>query len=205
MLRSRMFLRRLLFLTTIACVALPVASAQGFTVTITIDEGGHGVLTNSLGVNAPLPASQVADPGPGGKSSVLFYDMLNPLGLVAGDLIITEGSATGDVLRFSPTTSHGGVFVYSADVFTAALADVGLPTAQNANTVTVAEPSNGVVTYTPTAGQPGFVALAAGPVTYVFTSPPHSLSVPAASTWSMTALGAILIAAAGLTFRKAYC
>jgi uncharacterized repeat protein (TIGR01451 family) len=108
--------------------------------------------------------------------AVLFCGLLSPPGLVAGDVIITESAGSlSDVLRFDSTTEGGGVFIYSdnADGVDAPLADVGLPTALNTNSVTVPEVgpegANGI-TYTPTAGQPGFVSGASGPVTYVFTS-----------------------------------
>ena len=40
--------------------------AQGFSITITVDENGNGSLTNTAGFSAPLPAALLPDPGPGG-------------------------------------------------------------------------------------------------------------------------------------------
>jgi hypothetical protein len=145
-----------------------------FTVTLTFDEFGTGRLTNSAGANLPLPSIIRADPGPGGLPAVLFYDMLAPPGLVTGDLLILEPTtgALSDILRFDAV--RAGVFVYSDNSDGAdAPADVGFPTGRYPNMFTITEfgpeGANGI-TYTPIAGQPGFVAGAAGPATYVFLS-----------------------------------
>ena len=100
--------------------------------------------------------------------------MLAPPGLVTGDLLILEPTtgALSDILRFDSV--RAGVFVYS-DNFDGvdAPADVGFPTGLYPNMFTTTEVgpegANGI-TYVPIAGQPGFVAGAAGPVTYVFLS-----------------------------------
>jgi hypothetical protein len=120
----------------------------------------------------------MADPGPGGRPNALFYNLLNPPGLVAGDLLVNEPVTGGlsDLLRFDPTVNGGGVFVYSEvdpgdprpD-----FADIGFPTAFNTNQLTVLEVgpegNNGII-YQPVAGQPGFVAGASLPVVYHFVS-----------------------------------
>jgi uncharacterized repeat protein (TIGR01451 family) len=141
----------------------------------------------------------MADPGPGGLSSVLFCGLDNPPGLVAGDVVINDpNGALSDLLRFNPSINGGGVFVYSTTGSGAnAPADVGIPTQRNTNVVTVAE--NGTtltsITYTPTAGQPGFVTGASGPVTYDFISDSPSpiltktfgdLAIPVGGTTSLT-------------------
>jgi hypothetical protein len=162
----------LLFLVT------PPAFAQ-FTVTLTFDENSNGWITSTGGSPQALPCSEITDPGPGGLNNALFYSTLNPPGLVAGDVLIMEPSSTiqlSDLLRFDPNTLGGGVFVYS-DIEAGVppdLADIGFPTSYNTNILTINEIGpelgwNGV-SYTPTAGQPGFVAGASGPVTYNFTS-----------------------------------
>lgn len=161
--------RNLVLAVLLFCVSVGTASAQ-FSVTLRFDKDGTGRLTNTAGANLALPASNLTDPGPGGLSSVLFYNMLNPPGLTVGDVVITEGSATSDILRFNASLQRGGVFVYSSDTTGGLRADVGLPTALNAIRVTIAKPANCLVSYTPTTGQPGFVAGAAGPVTYIFTA-----------------------------------
>ena len=149
---------------------------QAFTITITADENGHGTLTNTSGFNSALPFALLPDPGPGGLPAALTYGLLNPPGLVAGDLILVEPGAAGisDLIRFNPAQNGGSLVFYSDNLDGAdALADTGFPTAFYANNFTqfeVGPEGNNGFTYTPTAGQPGFVAGAGGPVTYVLIS-----------------------------------
>ncbi|MGD0579223.1 MAG: PEP-CTERM sorting domain-containing protein [Bryobacteraceae bacterium] len=154
------------------------AFADGFTITLNFDERCNGVLNGFTG-SVPMPCGMIPDPGPGGLTNVMFYNMLNPPGLVGGDVVILEpGSATAavvsDLLRFDPNVQGGGVFVYSdIDEGATDLADIGFPGGYNTNLVTITEVgpegSNGV-SYTPTAGQPGFVGDASAPVEYDFIS-----------------------------------
>src|SRR5262245_613757 len=58
------------------------ASAQSFSISITVDENGNGTFTNTSGFFATLPFALLPDPGPGGLSSALTYGFLNPPGLV---------------------------------------------------------------------------------------------------------------------------
>ena len=151
------------------------AFAQGFAVNATFDENGNGLLTTTNGFSGALPSGMLADPGPGGLPAVLFYDLLNPPGLTGGDVLVFEDETgqPGDVLRFDPNATlgndTGGVFVYSLNDGDGSLADIGLPGGLNTNLITVTE-SGGMINYTPTAGQPGFVAGASGPVTFSFIS-----------------------------------
>jgi hypothetical protein len=185
-----------LAIAALLCLASAPAAAQGFSVTITFNEFGSGLLTNTAGVSLPTPSSIRADPGPGGLPAVLFYDTLNPPGLVGGDVLILEAAtgALSDLLRFNPAVLTGGVFVYSDNLDGVdAPADIGLPPAFNTNLVQVVEigpEGNNGITYTPTAGQPGFVAGAAGPVTYVFQSD----MVPEPSSLLLLAAGATVLA-----------
>src|SRR6478672_7485677 len=86
------------------CLAtlLMVTSSNAFAdnIVITVDENGHGALVNPVSGVFVLPASMAADPGPGGLASALTYNLLNPPGLVIGDVRLTEGGVLGDVLRF---------------------------------------------------------------------------------------------------------
>jgi hypothetical protein len=177
--RNRLALVILALVVGIMGATATVASA--FSITITFDENGHGVFTNDTGFVAALPFAQVTDPGPGGLPNALTYDLLNPPGLVPGDVIILEpgGQLRSDVIRFNGSALNGqtgGSFVVYSDNLDGAdaLADIGFPTAFYTNVVTLTEvgPEGGPngISYTPTAGQPGFVAGAGGPVTYVFTS-----------------------------------
>ena len=88
------------------------------------------------------------------------------------------GGATSDVIRFNPTencSNSVGCLAFYSDIGDGSdsLADIGFPTSFYTNVLTRLEVGpegdNGFV-YTPTAGQPGFVAGAGGPVTYVIKS-----------------------------------
>src|SRR5262249_45896373 len=147
-----------------------------------VDENGNGTLTNTAGFSGTLPSAMLADPGPGGLASALTYGLLNPPGLVAGDVLLVEpggGGLLSDLIRFNANQGIAGTtgtLVFYSDNLDGAgdKADTGFPTALYTNTVTLTEVGgegalNGI-TYTPIAGQPGFVAGAAGPVTYIIRS-----------------------------------
>jgi len=162
----------------VAAFLLTSASAQAqFSITISLDENCNGSITNTSGFFSALPCSLLTDPGPGGLASALTYGLLNPPGLVAGDLILQEiaGGFNSDIIRFNPTQNGGSAVFYSdnLDGPPLDLADTGFPTALYTNTLTVTEVGpeglNGF-TYTPTSGQPGFVGGAGGPVSYVIKS-----------------------------------
>ncbi len=176
-----------------ALVGTSTLLAQGFTVTISADENGHGTLVNSNGFSSALPFALLPDPGPGGLPAAATYGLLNPPGLVAGDLIFFEVpvNTISDIIRFNPNQNGGSLVFYSDNLDGAdALADTGFPTALYANNITFTEVgpegANGL-TYTPVAGQPGFVAGSGGPVTYVITSDSR---VPEPCSLTLLALGA---------------
>jgi hypothetical protein len=178
-----------------------VANAATFSVTITVDENGNGTFTNTTGFNAALSSALVNDPGPGGLNSVLTYDLKNPPGLVAGDVALTDaecGGCTFDVIRFNsgqvgPGGGTGTLVFYSDNIDGLdSIGDTsGPPGGYYANLLSIPElgpeGSNGVI-YTPTAGQPGFVAGAAGPVTYDIISDGIA-ATPLPSTWTMLIAG----------------
>lgn len=194
-------MKKTLFAALAMLVMLGSAQAQ-FSVTITIDESGNGSLTNTSGFNSALSASLLPDPGPGGLAAALTYGLLNPPGLVAGDLLILEitGGPLSDLIRFNPQQNGGSLVFYSDNSDGGDLADTGFPTALYTNVFTVVEVGpegdNGF-TYTPTAGQPGFVAGAAGPVTYVIRSDVGT--VPEPSSLALLATG---VAFAGYRVRR---
>lgn len=174
------FLRRCAAPLLLAFSLLTIAStarAQGFSVTITVDENGHMHFTNTAGFDQMFTGALAADPGPGGRASALTYDLQNPPGLVAGDLLLFESAdLLSDVIRFNAPTSSSGSLVFYSDLDDGAdaIADVGFPTSFYDNQISAREvgPEGGPngITYTPTAGQPGFVAGAGGPVTYIIES-----------------------------------
>jgi hypothetical protein len=193
-----------------ALLVLGGAASAQFHVDITVDENGNGHFTNTAGFDSSLPSGLRADPGPGGLASALTYDLLNPPGLVAGDLVLLEPSGGGlisDVVRFNTTSPFGagaGSLVFYSDNLDGvdALADTGFPGATYTNVFTTTEVgpegNNGFV-YTPTAGQPGFVAGAAGPVIYHITS-----DTPAATPefGSVFSLGGLLAASGAGVWMK---
>jgi hypothetical protein len=175
------------------------AFAQGFSVTITVDENGHGTLTNTSGFFSALPTALLQDPGPGGLAGALTYGLLGPPGLVAGDLILLEPGTgvVSDIIRFNPNQTIGGVpgtLVFYSDNQDAGrdLADIGFPRALYDNNFTAfevgPEGSNGI-SYTPTAGMPGFVTGAGGPVTYLIAS---DLAVPEPGPMALSAVAGVI-------------
>jgi hypothetical protein len=150
----------------------------------------------------------MADPGPGGLANVMTYDLRNPPGLVAGDVLLNDpGEGILDVIRFNvaagPVAGNIGTLVFYSDNVDGFddLADTPSgPTALYTNRVTLTEVPIGIgiegALYTPVAGQPGFVAGASLPVTYRFIS---DTPEPA----SITLLGAVVAGVACIARKRA--
>jgi len=194
---------RLFLLPAFLVSILPhTSNAQGFSVRITVNENGQGLVTSTDGFMSTLPVTFQTDNGPGGLANALTYSLLSPPGLTEGDLLLSEspGGSISDIIRFNPTENCSntiGCLVFYSDNFDGidSRADIGLPTGRYTNTVSLMEigpeGDNGL-TYTPVAGQPGFVAGADGPVTYVLAS---DSPVPEPSTIVLfgTGMAALLI------------
>lgn len=162
------------------CLCAGTSRAQGFSIDIFVHEDGTGSFTNSSGFTQSLPSFQLSDPGPGGLANALTFSLLDPPGLVAGDLFVLDPVTLqiSDVIRFNsdqslPDQSTGSLVFYSlADGNQ--LADIGLPASNYATTFTLTENVGGATLFTPVAGQPGFVDGAEGPVTYhIFSDEPN--------------------------------
>ena len=133
--------------------------------TFSFHENGNGKLELPLlfgGGVIPIAGTLMSDPGPGGLTSALAFTThprVNPF--PAGDVILLDASGNvSDILRFDPATGSAApftqlIFFYSNDQHSL-LADTGLPSLLQSNTVTIQENPSGPTIYTPIAGQPGF-------------------------------------------------
>lgn len=169
-----MKLPRILKSLLLVCVLLAGANtvrSDELAITITLHENGEGNL-QGVDANASFAGFLSVDPGPGGLSAALTFDLLNPPGLVAGDLLLLGDTlAISDVIRFN-TAGVEGFAVFYSEITSGSgeLADTGFPTLNYSNMLTIYEAPSGTTTYTPTAGQPGFVEGARGLVSYVISS-----------------------------------
>jgi hypothetical protein len=164
-------------------------SAQEFSVTITVDENCDGQLTNTNGFSSGLLCQEIAGGG-------ISYGLFSPPSLTDGTLILQEivgSTAVSDLIEFTGTDATGTLIFYSdASDGVDALADVlgtfpATPPGLGLTLLEVGPEGNNGVTYTPTAGQPGFIAGAAGPVTYVIIS--DSSTVPEPATLALLGIG----------------
>ena len=198
------------FLVPAAAVAVLASSAYAgpvSVVTIQVDENGNGTISD-LTQSDPLAHGLQTDPGPGGLSSVLTYSLFNPPGLTTGDVTLYEAgnppSHYEDVIRFNGDetcdNTTGCLVFYSAPGLSGfdSLADTPVAPTLYANTVALVENESGYTTYTPSAGQPGFVSGANVQVTYEFLSDTSNVPEPA----TLAVFGAGLAGFAAFRRRK---
>lgn len=157
---------------------------------IEVDENGFGSLTtdvSGISVTVPLVSGTQADPGPGGLSSALTYD-LGTISPNPGDVFLVEPGSTAfsDLIRFNAAAAGRPIGSPNALVFYSdngdgvdALADTGLPTAFYSSTAVINEvgpEGNNGADYTPTANQPGFVPNFAATYHFISDLPEPSIS-----------------------------
>lgn len=195
-----------------------VRAQQAVNVTITLHENGQGIIENTAGFHAVVAGMILPDPGPGGLSAALTFDLLGPPGLVGGDVFLLDSNTgTSDIIRFNLAGTGDPNYLASAVFYSLIndsgenqLADTGFPTANYSSTITLPENQHGPTTYTPALGQPGYVADASGSVGYVFfSSEPDRNAVPETGT-SAVLFGSALLAmgcfacARGAAVRRSY-
>ena len=189
----------LLLAAGLCILCSPAVQAVPITISITVDELGNGTILSG-GVPFAMPFAVKPDPGPGGLTSVLTYDLLSPPSLVAGDVLLQDGAGGPilDVIRFNPAGTGSlaapaypaSLLFYSDNVdgFDSLGDTASPPGALYTNTVTIpevgAEGDNGAF-YTPTANQPGFVS--GFDVQYHFIS--DGTAVPEPGSWTLMTAG----------------
>jgi hypothetical protein len=166
-------------------------SAQNFN--ITLDEYGNGIFNGS-----PLPFSPSAVETTFSGQATLMYQL--PFTVVRGDLILTDGTVFGDIVRFD-NNAAGGVAYFFSDLpesgeFPVPFADKGIPNPSPLAPVIMPEigpeGSNGA-TYFANIGLPGSAILPGQvlPVNYTIIS--DGVAVPEPSAFALLGAGLLLM------------
>jgi hypothetical protein len=186
----------------VAALALAVgAAAHAANPIISIDEFGSGFLDfrSQGGLLELLTGVLQNDPGPGGLSSVMTYDMLGPPSVTAGDVLFADDDAGGailDVIRFNNYNTGdtpgypASILFYSDNIdgFDSPADTFGPPSQFYANIVTIHEDLNGFASYHPAEGAPGFVP--GFDVVYRFFSDGNAnAGVPEPASWALLIVG----------------
>jgi hypothetical protein len=209
-------MKRLLILALVAGLISVGSGAfaqfRGADPLIVVDENGNSLIQFPDGPPSSLDFAVTSDPGPGGQSNVLTYDLGGPPDLTAGDVILTEpgdASVTSDIIRFNPAGTgdnpnyDASLLIYSdEDDKTLSLADGPFPTDLYANQLTLpeegSEGDDGIL-YEPTPGQPGFVD--GFQATYLVFSD-GTFAAPEPSSVAVFGIGALCFAAFVLRARR---
>lgn len=153
------FLRFFLFALLLGAGGVTLAQNNPL---IMVAENGTGSLLFAGSPPIPLLGVPGQDPGPGGLSNALIFNLLGPPSLVQGDIrILDADNQLSDLIRFvsaSPVAPFPSSLIFYSDLdATGLLGDTGFPTSLFTNVLTFTE-INGGLTYTPLAGNPGFVS-----------------------------------------------
>lgn len=158
-------------------------------VSIIVDTAGRGTLTGPAGAFT-LVVLSATDPGPGGATSALAYNLLNPPDLVFGDVQLVSNGGVTDLIRFNSTgtgsPSYQASLLYYSNSNDGFSHLVRTPTPPGAYYPNVISSPKGAV-YTPGPGQPG----------YVSTITTHYTFSPVACTYTFSQVSASFGSAGG--------